>query len=205
MARWSVVSFFWLARPCLPGRLTGRRSCVAAGSCWCPWPISGRWLSIAWRNQAASRQCGGRSKLHRRPTKYSTSSRAVMSGRAGARKMRGTALVGEGLERGIVAFASVGHAYQARIGRGDQQRACRAVDGAGGGVQDAVLLGRGGQPVLQLAQAVRTHAERPGQVTGSLVRFHRELLSGLGCLDRNAGGRRCHRRRPVARRRRCRR
>ncbi len=53
-------------------------------------------------------------------------------------------LVGEGLEHGIVAFASMGHAYQARLGRGDRQRAYRAVDGAVGDVQDAVLLGRGG-------------------------------------------------------------
>ena len=54
----------------------------------------------------------------------------------------------QGLQHGLVALTGVGDADQALLGRGQQQRPDRAVDGPVGHVQDAVALGGGRQPVM---------------------------------------------------------
>ena len=95
-------------------------------------------------------------------------------------------LVGQRLQHGVVTLAGEGHPDQALLGGGQQQRADRAVDGAVGDVEQAVLLGRGGQPGVQPAQPGRVVGEGLRQHPGCVVRDHRdapfdEVRAAAGC------------------------
>ena len=74
----------------------------------------------------------------------------------------------------------VGDPDQARFGGGQQEGADRAVDGAVGDVEDAVLLGRGGKVGVQAAQVclgVGGVWEGPLQDLGQVVGAHGFLLT----------------------------
>ena len=141
------------------------------------------------------------------PAKYSSSSRAAGSSRAGACEDPGADPVGQGLQDRVVVLAGVRHPDQPVVGRGEQQRADRAVDGAVGDVQDAFGLRVGGEPVVQPAQVRQAGRGRPapGRAAGRRDAFIGVLLSWRRRPGRCAAGRRCRRRPRAGRRRRCRR
>jgi len=62
-----------------------------------------------------------------------------------------------------VILAGVGDADQPALGRRQQQRADRAVDGGVGEVEDAAGLGSAGQAAAQLVEVLRAVGEGAGQ------------------------------------------
>ena len=94
--------------------------------------------------------------------------------------------VGQRLQHGVVTLEGEGHPDQALVGGGQQQRADGAVDHAVGDVQDAVLLRRGRQPLVQAAQLGRVVGEGPREGRGQIVGVHRG--SPFRVVARVAGG-----------------
>ena len=127
------------------------------------------------RNPAESRQSKGKSKacLPASEVLLQFPRGRVQPGR-GLQDPRAD-LVRERLEHGVVVFAGVGDPDQALFGRGQQQRADRAVEDAVGDIQGALPLGRRGQPVVQPAQLAGRFREGLRQVTGHAVGAHRDL------------------------------
>jgi hypothetical protein len=68
-----------------------------------------------------------------------------------------------------VVFHGEGDTDQAGIGRGQQQRADRTVDGAIGDVEDAVGRGRGRQLMMQPGQVVVVHAVGASELVGQRI------------------------------------
>ena len=83
--------------------------------------------------------------------------------------MRGLIRSGQGLQDRVVVLARVGHPDQADVGRGEQQRADRAVHGAVGDVEDALGLCGGGEALAQPAQLVGGVGVGLRQVAGQVV------------------------------------
>src|SRR5262249_21685116 len=81
--------------------------------------------------------------------------------------------VGQRLQDGVVILAGVSNPDQPSLGRGQQQRADRAVDGPVGDVKDPIPLRRRGQPGAQPAQVAGGAGEGPRQLAGELIPVHR--------------------------------
>src|SRR5262249_35435480 len=74
---------------------------------------------------------------------------------------------------GVVILAGVSDPDQPSLGRGQQQRAHRAVDSPVGDVKDAVPLRRRSQPGAQPAQVGGGVREGPRQLAGEFIPVHR--------------------------------
>ncbi len=116
------------------------------------------------RNPRDSCQSSGTSKSRRLCAKYSSSSRAV-GVEPGRRVEHARAdAVGQFLQDRVVAFVRERDADEADVGRREQQRTERAVDGPVGDVEDAGVRRFCREPRAQELQRVGGHRERAAEL-----------------------------------------